>query len=100
MPMLGQMGGMNPGAGASAPLPLNPDAGAASSQGGLMGLLGLNAQQGQALPLIMGLMGQGMQSLGGGQPPQAAPPAQTINNPAARQAAVQMMPQLRTQRRF
>ncbi len=77
------------------PMAAGPVAGA--GPGGLMGFLGLNKQQGQALPLAMGLMGQGMQSLGGGQPPpQAAPPAQAMNNPAAIQAAVQMMQNLKT----
>ncbi len=68
--------------------------------GGLMGWLqrrGLNEDQAKGLPLAMGMMGQGMENLGGGQPQQPAPPAQPMNNPAAIQAAVQMMQQLRTQ---
>ncbi len=88
-PMNASRGLMNSGAGASAPVALNPDAGASSPQGGLMSML----------PLVMGMMGQG-----GGQqpapPPQAAPPSGAMNNPAAIQAAVQMMQQLRTPRRF
>ncbi len=94
MPRINPMA-MNPNAGASSPM--SPVAGS-PGPGGMMGMLGLNEQQGGALPFAMGLMGQGMTSLGGGQPQQPAPPAQAMNNPAAIQAAVQMMQQLRTQR--
>jgi hypothetical protein len=92
-----------------APGMMNPTAGAPSPQGGLMGLLGLNQQQAGALPGLMSMMGQGLQSLGGGQQaPQAAPQiAPAGNNPAAIQAAIQMMrrlggsqPDLRTPRPF
>ena len=50
MPMLSGMGGMNPNAGAAALQPINPNAGASSPQGGLMGLLGLNRRQADAMP--------------------------------------------------
>ncbi len=72
-----------------------------SGPGGLMGWLqrrGLNEGQAKGLPFAMNMMGQGMENLGGGRPPQAAPPAQSLYNPAAIQAAVEMMQQLRTQR--
>ena len=61
---------------------------------------GLSAAQAKGIPTAMNMMGGGMQNLGGGRPQQAAPPAQAMNNPAAIQAAVQMMQQLRTPRRF
>ncbi len=78
---------------------------AGAGPGGLMGFLqsmGLSAAQARGLPTAMKMMGQGMENLGGGQQPapQAAPPAQSLYNPAAIQAAVQMMQQLRTPRRF
>ncbi len=67
--------------------------------GGLMGWLqrrGLNEDQAKGLPLAMGIMGQGMTSLGGGQPQQPAPDSGPLNNPAAIQAAVRMMQNLKT----
>ncbi len=71
--------------------------GAEKMAGGLGGFLGMNRAQNAALPGLMSMMGQGMQ--GPQQQPQQAPQApQAGNNPAAIQAAVQMMQMLKTQR--
>jgi len=59
---------------------------------GLGGMLGMNRGMSEALPGLMGMMGQGMQGQAPQQPPQA--PQGPMNNPAAIQAAVEMMRRL------
>ena len=104
-PMAGMAAGAAPAALGGAATSAGPAlmGGLPGGPGGLMGWLqrrGLSEGQAKGLPLAMNMMGKGMENLGGGRPPQAPPPAQAMNNPAAIQAAVKMMQQLRTPRRF
>ncbi len=73
--------------------------GATKTASGLGGFLGMNQKQSAALPGLMQMMGGGMQGGGGGggqQPQQQPPQAQAGPNPAAIQAAIQMMERLKT----
>ena len=83
--------------GAAAPM-MKAGMSATKMAGGLGGMLGLSQGQGAALPGMMQMMGQGMQGGGGQQPQQRPAPPQAQNNPAAIQAAIQMMQRLKTQR--